>query len=90
MPKEYINDESYGRYALLDSSDQEEPTRHLISDAALKITWGRDTETVQLAVVTDDDRDGMESQHVTLDRKGLNALIRLARTARDSAYGKDE
>lgn len=84
MPKEMIHDEAYGQRVKLDGSDEE----HLVTDAMLKLAWGRDTY-VQVAVVTDSDPDGMSAQHLSLNREGCNRLIRTLRKARDQAYGAD-
>lgn len=90
MPKEYIRDEHYGVRAPVDMPDgtTSEET-YLVSDAMMKVTWGRDTY-VQAAVVTDKDPDGFEAQHISLNRYGINQLIKTLRRARDAAYGKDE
>jgi hypothetical protein len=89
MPKEYIYDENYQQTALLDSPDSNTPAEeHVLTTAHMKVTWGRDTY-VQTAIVADDDPDGMEAQHLSLDRAGINRLIRTLRKARDQAYGTD-
>lgn len=87
MPKEYINDENYGREVRLDGSDGNAKTE-VMTTAKLKLAWGRDTY-VQAAIVTDDDVDGFEAQHISLNRYGINRLIRSLRKARDQAYGAD-
>lgn len=93
MPKEFIHDADYQREAILFHDNEQGdkvPFTEVISRTQLKVTWGRETGHVQLAIVTDDDPDGFHAQHITLDRVGCNHLIRLARRARDMAYGKDE
>jgi hypothetical protein len=89
MPKELIYDESYGVRVPLDGPEGATSTLHLVSDAFLKVGWGRETSHVQVAVCTDGDPDGMEAQHLSLDRAGINRLIRTLRKARDAAYGSD-
>lgn len=85
MPKEYIKDEQYRQ--TWESEDGQ--TGGIVTTTQAKITWGRDTY-VQIAVVTDEDQDGMEANHLSLNRSGINAMIRTLRKARDQAYGRDE
>jgi hypothetical protein len=47
------------------------------SEPSLTVTWGSETPGVYL--------NGIYS-----DRSGVNRLIRVLRTARDKAYGRDE
>lgn len=90
MPKEYINDENYDRSVPVDgSSDPAE--RHHLGFTSVKLSWSKEGCYVQMAVVDrDKDPDGMEALHVSLDRDGLNRLVRFARRARDDSFGKDE
>lgn len=44
------------------------------------VTWTRGGKVVQL----------FTEQYVDLDRHAINRLIRVARAARDQAFGKDE
>lgn len=61
----------------------------------VQITWGRDSEHVQLATLNS---DGVELEptpegngwFVSLSRNGINQMIRILRRARDQAYGRDE
>jgi len=59
-----------------------------------EIHWGRDGQFVQLATVADElpQQSGFGAQgwFVTLDRNGVNAMIRHLRRARDQAFGRDE
>lgn len=68
-----------------------------------KVTWrAGETGYVQLATVSEnspfkwppqegcDDKGDFDGWHVTLDRAGINRLIRVLRRARDAAFGRDE
>lgn len=89
MPKELIHDESYGMRVPLSSSGDGPQELHLVSDAFLKVGWGRETSHVQIAVCNDGDPDGMKAPHLNLNRDGINRLVRTLRKARDQAYGAD-
>jgi len=65
--------------------------------------WPGDTGHVQIATInqssemkledggTPDNPDGLfYGWHATLDREGINRIIRSLRKARDSVYGRDE
>lgn len=55
-----------------------------------ELRWGREGY-VQLATVADaGPPEGLEGWFVTLDRTGINDLIRHLRKARDQAFGRDE
>jgi hypothetical protein len=59
-----------------------------------EVRWSREAEYVQLATVADEPpvRSGLggEGWHVSLDRRGINEVIRYLRRARDQAFGRDE
>lgn len=65
------------------------------SEVLVKVSWGQEyvqVASVGRASVTHDplpipDGDGW---YATLDRRGINELIRRLRQARDRAYGRDE
>lgn len=90
MPKEYVNGEAVP-YEL---GSPETPV------AAVR--WGRETGHVQLVTRLrecelffdpDDPTAPIPCQYgyyVTLDRRGINDLIRTLRKARDQAFGRDE
>lgn len=66
-----------------------------------ELSWGQISGVVQLATTnrdypikmpaTEENPSGWEFEgwHVTLDRDGINRLIRALRRARDSAFGAD-
>jgi hypothetical protein len=72
----------------------------------VKVSWDRDAGHVQVASIADNSeqrvRDILDSHehdpngdlfggwHVTLDRDGINQLIRVLRRARNAAFGADE
>lgn len=58
----------------------------------LHIGWLRDHEEVSLAGVVDDPEGRLpESPHITFtSRAQVNRVIRILKTARDQAFGKDE
>jgi hypothetical protein len=84
MPKENINDQ-------------------VAEGFRVEIGWGSNVPNerlghVQIATVNqhspfafegDESREAFDGWHVTLDREGINRLIRSLRRARDSAYGAD-
>lgn len=93
MPKEviYAEHEPYGP----DGSER----------IVLEVSWGRETSHVQLAsllvagstleplpcVSGDDARTPFNGGvYMSLDRHGINTLIRHLRRARDQAFGRDE
>lgn len=57
---------------------------------APEVRWGRDRDvqlaTVDLSRADDDPERGL---FASLDRSGINRLIRVLRRARDQAYGPD-
>lgn len=73
-----------------------------LDSSAMKIGWSKEQGHVELAVVEMHDGHFVEhgfdaeEQGVTIprymqfDRYGLNRLIKVARQARDDAFGKDE
>lgn len=76
------------------------------AESVVQVLWGRETQHVQLVSKcinrsTGDDMGPPDERtpremyftdgfYVTLDRAGINKLIRDLRRARDQAYGKDE
>jgi hypothetical protein len=65
------------------------------SEVLVKVAWGREyvqVASVGRATVTHDALEIPEGDgwYVTLDRRGINELIRNLRRARDRAYGRDE
>jgi hypothetical protein len=81
MPKEMVIDQS---------GFNEDDRRGLRAE----VRWSREAEYVQLATVADEapvaQGLGGEGWHVSLDRRGINELIRYLRRARDQAFGRDE
>lgn len=81
MPKEIVIDSS---------CFNEDDTRGLRAE----VRWSRETEYVQLATVADKDpvSEGFDGcgWFMSLDRRGINDLIRHLRKARDQAFGRDE
>lgn len=82
MPVEYVRGEWMG--------DEEDGVETLV-----KVGWS--PEAVQVACIGRATRthdtiaaSGDEGWYVTLDRYGINELIRRLRQARDKAYGRDE
>jgi hypothetical protein len=81
MPKEYVIDSNgFG----------DEASRGLRAE----VRWSREAEYVQMATVADEPpvKSGLSAEgwHVSLDRRGINDLIRYLRRARDQAFGRDE
>lgn len=65
------------------------------SETLVKVAWGEETvqvASVGRATITHDSLPIPEGDgwYVTLDRRGINDLIRHLRRARDRAYGRDE
>lgn len=90
MPKEIINDKNYQREVPVLSNDGSVTNgTHIMSTCFLAVGWNKDAADVQLSVRHDDDPDGFESTYLTLDRDGINRLIRSLRKARDQAFGSD-
>lgn len=80
MPKEIVIDQS---------CFNEDGTRGLRTE----VRWSREAEYVQVATVADQlPEEGIEGQgwFCSLDRRGINDLIRHLRRARDQAFGRDE
>lgn len=76
------------------------------TDGSVKVTWGRDCGTLQISVAgpigwrdkligcptnerVDPDNE-LDWHFLVRERREINKLIRLLRTARDQAFGKDE
>lgn len=61
-----------------------------------QVGWGRDTGDVQIGVEMADGQQTLRSVAdfssvwASLDRAGVNRLIRALRRARDQAFGRDE
>ena len=92
MPKETV----YGTWRPV--SIDTPPEKHEMAAAPFRVdvAWGRDA-VVQLSTLTNDgygiktiDPESPDGLWVTLERDGLNRLIRTLRRARDQAYGVDE
>lgn len=80
MPKEYVNDAHQG-------SDQWPAPR-------VRLGWSKDAQHVQLATIAEDWQELEPTPEgngwfVSLNRHGINQLIRMLRRARDQAYGAD-
>lgn len=72
--------------------------------SVVELRWDRDTGYFQIVTKAVDRYTGEDAQppiateeltymsgfYVDLDRRGINALIRTLRRARDTAFGKDE
>lgn len=61
----------------------------------VEVSWQRDLEDVQIVGYarnpeTLETIGREEAQFVTLDRYGINQMIRVLRRARDQAFGRDE
>lgn len=73
-----------------------EDIRSVGSDnTVVRVGWSPETGDVQIAtlnmdVYTQDLHSPAGGWFLNLDRRGLNELIRVARRARDAAFGKDE
>ena len=82
MPKENIRD----RYELAD---------HDTVCATAEVSWDRGKDHVSVAVIRrsiDGERvkgEGNDGMYVSLDREGVNRMIRSLRKARDQAFGSD-
>lgn len=66
-----------------------------MNEPEVRVGWSRETGHVQLGTVMDDEAVLQPTPEgngwfVTLDRAGINALVRHLRRARDQAYGRDE
>lgn len=85
MPKELIYAER--PHSEPTTSDDKTPFIH----AAVQISWGRDYSSVQIATgkVPSDGFDEQGAYFTTLNRHGINTLIRVLRKARDQAFGAD-
>lgn len=69
-------------------------------EVATEVRWSRETEHVQIATVLRNrstgenqdlaGRDVCGGMFCTLDRRGINDMIRYLRRARDQAFGRDE
>lgn len=82
MPKEYVIDHY---------NFNEENSRGL----RVQVGWNREASHVSIATVADlapvsTGLGNDEGWHVSLDRSGINDLIRYLRRARDQAFGRDE
>lgn len=96
MPKEYV----YGEPMAFDPSDDSPDAQ--METPVVDIGWSREAGDVQIAtrlreyeVFYDPERpDGpipcQYGFYVTLNRTGINDLIRHLRKARDQAFGRDE
>lgn len=90
MPKEYVDDcWDFGECVDANGDPMESPPQFRV-----KVGWNKETGDVQIATVNENedvDRFSAEAGlHVNLDRRGINALIRHLRHARDQAFGRDE
>lgn len=106
MPKEYIHSENHGRLVpfLIDGSDAAEGRTEMreMDHDSIKLSWDKEHGQVILAVLdfekdpdglgplSSDDKDRPPVKHISLDRQGVNRLIRFLRRARDDAFGRDE
>ena len=83
MPKEIILNARVG----FPDEDSREPL--------VELSWQRDLEYVQIATFArhPESKETIgrdDAQFVTLERHGINKMIRVLRKARDQAFGKDE
>lgn len=100
MPKEFIENRYFGQYAT-DHSQCAHPPLDPDGDCAgkqvpldgsvIKVGWSKEAGHVEIAVLPtyEHEHDGV-TWYTQFDRRGINRLIRVLRTARDDAYGKDE
>lgn len=93
MPKQYIYSDQYGREAILVDQTEDGPVERteVVNTDAIKVGWSKEAGDVSLTILDHDkDPDGFEGRHISLDRGGINALIRTLRKARDDSFGRDE
>lgn len=85
MPKEMIYAEH--PHSEPATSDDKTPFIH----AGVQVSWGRDYSSVQIATgkIPSTGFDEDAAYFTTLNRYGINALIRVLRKARDQAFGAD-
>lgn len=53
------------------------------------VVWGRDSETVQIALVSETAVEGSSQYSPPLNRHDINQTIRALRRARDQVFGAD-
>jgi hypothetical protein len=94
MPKEYINGDERDPGECRCSVPQEGCSNCRPLNR-VKLTWSREDAGGYVQLVTFKDDNSYESEHelpmyVSLDRAGINRLIKHLRRARDQAFGADE
>jgi hypothetical protein len=88
MPKDYV----------ITEHDRRQADHAGWRPLAVRVGWDKTAGWVQIATVLRADFDGIrpvegsvdEGRSIDLDHRAINKLIRLLRTARDQAYGRDE
>lgn len=96
MPKEliYSDDPAYmrdGGDGEVPASEQPPGTGRTVYQRGVHVGWSRqgyvEVGVAEFAIATQDNEGG--GHYTTLDRAGLNRLIRTLRKARDAAFGAD-
>ena len=85
MPKEAV----YGEPLTVENATDEQPI--------VEVRWSRETGDMQIVTRVKEYEVSLDAlpsckygMYVTIDRRGVNDLIRHLRRARDQAFGRDE
>jgi len=88
-PKEYVHSRDFDRVFTDEATGG--PIQQ-VDRTAVRVSWSREQDNVAMVIVDKaKDPDGQDANiwWLNLDRRGCNHLIRVLRSARDGAFGKD-